>query len=69
MLVLPPLSTDAILNRLCVACSAAATVCPAPCNWRLEQPPTAFDLEVIEHVNDAGEDFMFRYVCARCGDL
>ena len=27
---------------------------PAPCNWRLEQPPTAFDLEVIEHVNDAG---------------
>ena len=29
----------------CVACGGASTICPAPCQWRLEQPPRAFCLE------------------------
>ena len=38
----------------CAACSAAATMCPAPCKWWLEQPPRAFRLEVTELVGDVG---------------
>ena len=38
----------------CAACSGAATICPAPCKWWLEQPPRAFSLEVTAHVGDAG---------------
>jgi len=36
----------------CVACVVGALqYAPAPCKWRLHQPPTAFSLEVIAHVS------------------
>jgi len=44
-------TTQRTANRMsCVACSATATICPAPCKWWFEQPASALSLEVIAHV-------------------